>query len=157
MHAGMCNVGVVLGGWPGFISIRTSSGRGQRKGCWLGTVEDPWDISKCHSTATPAQALWGKQKGKHASVPRWRRLEHGYGEVTQRERRTGGRGGERRMQMCGAAERRGTLGGSTTSYCLESGDRSKPTGQTAEVYSPEYTYTHKHETDWQDSGIVYRS
>lgn len=90
MYAGMCSVGVVLGGWPEFINIRTSSGRGQRKGCWLGTVEDPWDISKCRSTATPAQALKGKQKGKHASVPRWRWLEHGYGEVTLREQRVGG-------------------------------------------------------------------
>lgn len=41
----------------------------------------------------PTQALWGKQKGKRAYVPRWRRLEHGYGEVKQREQRLRSGGG----------------------------------------------------------------
>lgn len=47
MYAGMCSVGVVVGGddWPGFINIRASSGRGQRKGSWLGTAKNPRDAS----------------------------------------------------------------------------------------------------------------
>lgn len=50
MYAGMCSVGVVVVGgggddWPGFINIRASSGRGQRKGSWLGTVKNPRDAS----------------------------------------------------------------------------------------------------------------
>lgn len=67
--------------------------------------------------------------------------------VTQRERRSrraGGGGGERRMQMCGAVEKGGTMGGNTTSYCLEREDRSGPTREAAEDYSPEFTYTHTH-------------
>lgn len=46
MYAGMCSVGVVGGDdWPGFINITASSGRGQRKGSWLGTVKNPRDAS----------------------------------------------------------------------------------------------------------------
>ena len=51
------------GGWPGFINIRTSSGRGQRKGCWPGTVEDPRDTSKCRWTS-PRPGPLGKTKGE---------------------------------------------------------------------------------------------
>lgn len=51
------------GGWPGFINIRTSSGRGQRKGCWPGTVEDPRDTSKCRWTS-PRPSPLGKTKGE---------------------------------------------------------------------------------------------
>lgn len=43
-----CVVWVWWGGgddWPGFINIRASSGRGQRKGSWLGTVKNPRDAS----------------------------------------------------------------------------------------------------------------
>lgn len=36
------------------------------------------------------------------------------------------------MQMCGAVERRGSMGGNTTSYCLERKDRSGATGSAAE-------------------------
>lgn len=46
MYAGMCSVGVGGGDdWPEFINIRASSGRGQRKGSWLGTVKNPRDAS----------------------------------------------------------------------------------------------------------------
>lgn len=42
-----CVVWVWWGGdnWPGLTNIRASSGRGQRKGSWLGTVKNPRDAS----------------------------------------------------------------------------------------------------------------
>lgn len=59
-----------LVGWLSFINIRRSSGRGQRKSTWLGTVEDPRDASKCRWASPSTQFLWGKQKGKHPHGPR---------------------------------------------------------------------------------------
>ena len=99
----------------------------------------------------PPKPSGENKRGNVHAFSRWRGFEHGYGEVTQRERRSrraGGGGGERRMQMCGAVEKGGTMGGNTTSYCLEREDRSGPTREAAEDYSPEFTYTHTHKKAW---------
>lgn len=88
------------------------------------------------------KAPGGKQKGKRAHVPRWRGPRHGYGRGSRGGRRgyeglEGCGGGQWRMQMCGAVERRGTMGGNTRSYCLERKDRNGATREAAEDYSPQ--------------------
>lgn len=137
-----------LGGWPGFINIRTGSGRGQRKGCWPGTVEALRDTSKCQRTS-PAPSLWGKTKGKPAHVPRRQGVERGCGGVTpspRRERRPrrGPRGrcrAEDADVRCGGEERHGgrkyneLLFGETTG--------ADPRERQLRADSPGLTHTHE--------------
>lgn len=114
--------------------------QGEVRGKAVGRAQ--WKTHEIQPNVTElplAQALRGNQEEKRAHIPQRRGLEHGYGEVTQRERRLrrAEGGGERRMQMCGALEKGGTMG-NTTSYCLEREDRSGATREAAEDDSPEF-------------------